>query len=139
MDDTNVDISELGQDTTVDINALGQVIDTTWGRSSTPLTASCSVKLQLVGAGVLQVKYNVIVNFGSERQMIETRRSYEAESMGIINATIKTVKARYKDLTGSTLKTKEISSDDTLDIINMNFVNPKRTAYYRRVTTFEVA
>lgn len=125
--------------TDIDINALGQAIDSTWGRSSTPQTASYSVKFQLLGPDVLQVKYAAVVNFGSERQMIEVRRSYDHESVGIINAAIKAIKARYKDIAGATLSTKESGTDDSIEIINMNFHNPKRTAYYRRTTLFEIA
>lgn len=126
-------------DTKIDINALGQAIDTTWGRSSTPQTASYSVKFQLLGPDVLQVKYAALVNFGSERQMIEMRRAYETESVGIINAAIKAIKARYKDISGSSLSTKESGSDDSLEIVSMNFHNPNRRAYYRRTTLFEIA
>ena len=58
-------------DSKIDFNALGQAIDTTWGRSSTPKTASYSVKLSLLGPDRLLVSYAAVVNFGTERQMIE--------------------------------------------------------------------
>lgn len=123
----------------INFNALGQSLDTTWGRSSTPKTASYSVKVTIEGSNRIKASYAAVVNFGTERQMIEMKRRYADESVAVINEVIKTVKANYKELSNSSLTTKEISTSDSLEIINGNFHNPKRTAYYRRVTMFEIA
>ncbi len=122
----------------IDYNALGQSIDTTWGRSSTPKTSSYSVKLSLLSAGRMMVSYAVVVNFSTEKQMIETKRAQVSESNSIINETLKVVKANYKELSGLTIKLKEISTVDSLEIINMNVHTARRTAYYRRKTVFEI-
>lgn len=123
----------------IDYNALSQAIDTTWGRSSTPQTASYSVKLSLVGAGMLVASYAAVVNFGSERQMIEMKRRYEDESKKVTSEVLKTIKSNYKELSGSSLKAKEVSTSDSVEIVGFNVHNPRRTAYYRRKTVFEVA
>jgi hypothetical protein len=123
----------------ININALGQACDTSWGRSSTPKASSYSVKVTLLGEGRLQASYAAIVNFGTERQMIEMKRRYADESISIINEVLKNIKANYKSLVGSGLTLKEKTSRDSLEIISSNFNNPKRTAYYRRLTVFEVA
>lgn len=122
----------------IDYNALGQALDTTWGRTSTPKTASYSVKFKLAG-DVLTASYQAIVNFASEKEMTVMYRNYETESIDVINAVLKNVKAVYKDLTGNTLSTKEHSSSSSVEVINFNVHNPKRTAYFRRKTTFEIA
>lgn len=124
----------------IDFNALGQAIDTTWGRSSTPKTASYSVKLSLLGPDRLLVSYAAIVNFGTERQMIEMKRAYEGEADSVVSGVIKRVKSIYKDLTGSALTVKAVAdgSIDSLEIINMNCHNARRTAYYRRKAVFEL-
>lgn len=124
----------------IDFNALGQAIDTTWGRSSTPKTASYSVKLSLLGPDRLLVSYAAVVNFGTERQMIEMKRLYEGEADSVVSEVIKKVKSIYKDLTGSTLVVKAVTdgSTDSLEIINMNVHNARRTAYYRRKVVFEL-
>jgi hypothetical protein len=122
----------------LDYNALGQVIDTTWGRSSTPQTASYSVKLTLQGADKILASYVAVVNFGTERQLIEMKRRYADESASVIDATVKQIKKNYKDLTSSAVTFKEVSSQDSLEIIGLNVHNPKRTAYYRRQVIFEV-
>jgi hypothetical protein len=122
----------------IDYNVLGQVIDTTWGRSSTPKTASYSVKLTLLGPDRMLASYQAVVNFGTERQMIDMKRLYAEEAESIINEVLKTVKSNYKELTGSSLVTKEVNSTDSLEIINFNVHNPRRTAYFRRKTVFEI-
>jgi hypothetical protein len=123
----------------IDFNALGQAFDTTWGRSSTPKTASFSVKLTMQGPDRILASYAAIVNFGSEHEKITLMRRYADESASVIDEVVKKVKANYKDLTGSSVTFKEEVSSDSLEIITANFHNPKRTAYYRRKTIFEVA
>lgn len=125
-------------DNNIDFNALGQCIDTTWGRSSTPKTASYSVKLSMLGPDRLEASYAAIVVFGTERQMIETKRHYAEESVAVINAVMKTLKANYKELTDETLTVKEIGAVDNVEIIGFNVHTPKRTAYYRRKAIFEI-
>jgi hypothetical protein len=136
-------VYELASDAPIrpsyDVDALGQALDTTWGRSSTPKTSSYSVKLTMSGPDRLIASYAAIVNFGTEKEMILMKRMYADESKSVTDAYVKSVKSRYKDLTGSTLKLKEISATDSLEIINFGVHNPKRTAYYRRKAVFEVA
>jgi len=122
----------------IDYNALGQAIDTTWGRTSTPKTASYSVKFSLAG-DVLVASYQAIVNFASEKEMIVMKRMYEEESRGVIAEVLKRVKEVYKDLSGETLTTSEYNTTTSVEIIGFNVHNPKRTAYIRRKTSFEIA
>lgn len=122
----------------IDFNAMGQAMDTTWGRSSTPKTASYSVKTTLQGSDKVLASYMAVVNFGTERQLIEMKRRYADESASVIDATVKQIKKNYKELSGSSVTFKEVSSQDSLEIIALNIHNPKRTAYYRRQVVFEV-
>jgi hypothetical protein len=125
----------------LDLISLGQAIDTSWGRSSTPRTASYSVKMSLLGPDRLLVSYAAIVNFGSERQMIDAKRIYAEEAQAVIANVLKNVKENYKSLSGQNLKAKQINESDTdsLEMTNVNVHNAKRTAYYRRKAVFEVA
>lgn len=124
----------------IDYNALGQAIDETWGRSSTPKTASYSVKVTLAGQDRLHVSYAAIVNFSSERQMIDSKRAYSEEARSIVSEVIKKIKNLYKDITGNSLKVKVVdgSETDSVEIINMNVHTAKRTAYYRHKAFLEV-
>jgi acetate kinase len=126
-------------DKKINYNAIGQSIDTTWGRSSTPLNASSSVKMRLLGANMLEVSFKEIINFVAEKEMIVMRRRCEEASLKIIDAHLKDMKKNYKDLTGDSLTTSEVSTSDTLEIIGFNVHNPKRTAYYRRKMIVELS
>jgi len=121
----------------IDYVALGQAIDTTWGRSSTPKTASYSVKFTVQGSRLV-ASYAAVVNFGTEKEMILMKRAYAEESKAITAEALKHIKAVYKDICGKTLSAKEDASTDSLEIIGFGVHNPKRTAYYRRKTVFEV-
>lgn len=123
----------------LNVNALGQAIDTTWGRSSTPKTASYSVKFTLLGGNRILASYQVISNFVSEKEMILMKRSCSEESLKVIDAHVKSVKDTYKELTGDSITFKDVGSVDSLEVIGFNVHNPKRTVYYRRKTTFELA
>lgn len=122
----------------IDYNALGQALDTTWGRSSTPKTASYSVKFTLSG-DVLTASYQAVVNFASEKEMNVMYRNYSEESVEVINVALKNVKSVYKNITGDSLKSKEVGTNDSVEVIGFNVHNPKRTAYFRRKTTFEIS
>jgi len=124
---------------TLDIISLGQAIDTTWGRSSTPQTASYSVKFTLMGGNSMLASYQVIVNFVSEKEMILMKRSCAEEADDVIKGNLAAVKDKYKDLSGESLKVSEVKSSDSLEIIGFNVHNPKRTAYYRCKKIFELA
>ena len=122
----------------IDFNALGQATDSTWGRASTTKTASYSVKWSLVGSDRMEASYAAIVNFASDKQFIDMKKRYEEEARSITSSLLKGVKATYKELSGETLTTKELSATDSVEIINMNIHTPRRTAYYRRKTVFEI-
>lgn len=134
-----VDQPHDAEDSDVDFNCLQQAFDTSWGRSSTPKTSQYSVKFQLAGANQMIASYAAIVNFASDQERVIQRRRYAEESVSVINAHIKMIKDRYKKLSGKSLNVKEVATQDDVEVINMNFYNPKRTAYVRRRTVFEIA
>jgi len=120
-----------------DVNALGQIVDTSWGRSSTSSVATYSVKFKLNGDRLV-ASYAAIVNFASNRQMIETKRLYDEESIACTAEAVKMIKAKYKKLTGKTLTLNEVETSDSIEIIGLAVHNPKKTAYYRRSTVFDI-
>lgn len=123
----------------IDLYALGQSIDSTWGRSSTPKTASYSVKVSMRGMRLF-VSYCAIVNFGTERQMIDMKRAYAGESDTVIAATMKRIKDSYKELSGRILRVEPFGDEDevSVEIIGFDCHNARRTAYFRRNRTFEI-
>lgn len=123
-----------------EINFLGQAIDTSWGNSSTPLTTSMSVKMQIIGENKLLVKYIAVVNFSSQASLLYMKKSYEKEAQNVIEEVIKNVKEKYKELSGKSLKLKkdEEQSIDDVEVINLGVHNPKKTAYYRSNVTYSI-
>jgi len=122
----------------IDYSALAQSFDTSWGRSSTPKTAQFSVKFQLDGANRMIASYCAIVNFASERDMIEQKRRYASESTDILKAHVKFIKDRYKGLCGKTLSVDEMFTSDSVECISMNFYNPRKVAYFRKKTAYQI-
>lgn len=131
--ETQYDLEHLD----VDFSALGQVLDTTWGRSSTPKVSQHSVKFDVSGHHLV-AKFGGMVRFGSRQQMIELKRRYDDESIRIISAYIANIKKQYKELSGKALKLKELTSTDSFEHVGMSPHSPCRTACYRRQTVFEL-
>jgi len=121
----------------IDLSSLEQCIDTSWGRSSTPLTATMSVKYTLAGDTIV-ASYQALVTLVTERQLIELKRRYKEESDAVIEASLKNVQKNYKELTGQTIKFTQLAYDDSIEVINMNSHNSRRTALYRRKSVFEM-
>ena len=122
----------------IDITALGQAIDSTFGRSSTPKTASYSVKVTFAGADMLKVSYAAIVNFGTEREMIQMKRMYEGEAKSVIEKVLKHIKETYKDITDTSIKFTPAAPTNSIEILSMNPHNPKRSAYFRSQLFVEI-
>jgi hypothetical protein len=133
----------------INYNALAQVIDTTWGRSSTRNSHLQSVKVKFIDGDRLAVSYVAVVNFATEKQMIEMKQRYAAESANIVKTTLDGIKKQYNEIVNEmlhegedaykSLKMKEIGANDSLEIIGLGVHNPKRTAYYRRQSIVQLA
>lgn len=93
----------------------------------------------MLGPDRLEASYAAVVQFGTERQMIEMKRRYQKEAESVVSEALKSIKARYKDLSESALKTKEVAASDTIEVINFNVHSPLRQAYYRRKVIFELS
>jgi hypothetical protein len=129
----------------ISINALGQAMDTTWGRSSTPSTASHSVKFTFADGNRIVASYASIISFISEKQMIETKITSDDHANRIIAMHVDSIKKDYKVLVEDSggykpsVSFKEISSTDSLEIIGFNVHNPLRKAYFRKKVIFEIS
>ena len=123
----------------IDLSSLGEAIDTSWGRSSMPLATGFSVKMSLAGQNQLHLTYQTVVNFASEREMLRVKLFESEQATKNVKSVVDNVKAKYKDLTGNSLKLKEVSSGESVEIVGLNVHNPKRTALYRKKCIFEIA
>ena len=120
-------------------NTIGQIINDTWGVSSTPKSPSSTLNVKLTGEDTMTFKYMTIVTFASEQSLHDQRRKLDRESAELINKRAADIKKLFKDNTGETLKLTEITSDDSLEIIYFNQFTPLRRAYYKRTSIFNCA
>ena len=121
-----------------EINDLGEVIETTWGKSSTkpgPRDGSMSIKASLEG-DVLTIMYTVVCNIVTDHRasVRDQVKGHADQSIKATNEYLKNVKKGFKDLSGRALKTKKLGTDDQIELITMSAYNPRKTAYYRRYT-----
>lgn len=120
------------------VRALGQILDTTFGRSSTTESATASFKTKLQGE-MLTVTYATIRKFASESDQWEQTKDFDKESSQLTNDFMKETKKDFKAASGSALKVKEQSSMTDFEVIGIQaHVSPARTVYCKRITTFEI-
>ena len=149
MRNTRPLITEAKASKNVDLHALGDAINTSWGKASTndnldqeewggkafrPITPY-SVKASLKGNAVV-LSFAMIVNFPDDRSIQIMSKDYEQESKKITADALKKIKANYKDQSKLTLGLKEIDSRTSVEFISA--LGVKRTAYFRRISTYEL-
>jgi len=123
---------------TVDMNSLGQVLDTTWGRSSTPMTASMSVKMRILDAERISVTFVTNVNAGSERELIQVRRQCEEQAASIVKQVLTNVKSNYKELEGTAIKLTEVGNPEvSIELLGGSPWNPVRSLLFKSTCLVE--
>lgn len=120
------------------VNILGQILDTTFGRSSTSKSPTFSIKTTMSGDKIT-VMYTTIVNLVTDRVMRDQVKEEERVSEKLIGDFMDEVKKEFKARAGSALKVKKGDSTDEIELISMSAYSPKRTAYYRRRAVYTVA
>ena len=121
---------------TEEVNVLGQILDSTWGKSSTISSPTMSIKASLSG-GTLSVSYVTVVHLASERNLRDQVKVFEDESIKITNEFMKNLKKQFKEGSGRVLKAKSLGTSDSVEMITSSPFTPRKTAYYRRFTNFE--
>lgn len=119
------------------VNILGQILDSTFGRSSTAKSPTFSIKTTMSGDRI-NVTYTTIVNLVTDRVMRDQVREEERISEKLIGDFMDEVKKEFKKVAGASLKLKKGDSTDEIELISMSSYSPKRTAYYRRRAVYTV-
>ena len=118
-----------------EINIIGQILNDTYGSSSTVKSPTFSIKTSMQG-NVLVFNYTTVTNLVMGIDIRTQVREQERISVTLINDKVKELKAEFKKAAGKALKIKEDSTSDSVEFISMSPHNPKRTAYYKRKTVF---
>lgn len=125
-------------DKKIDLNALGQAIDTTWGRSSTPKTAAYSVKASIINEGTLRIDFHTVFNFADDREMVTVKRKIEEEAKSISKSALTEIKKLYKEFSGMSLSSSEISSGGNFELIGFGKPSARKTAHFKYTTMIEI-
>lgn len=123
-----------------EINALGEIIDKSWGRSTTEYSGSPSwtISCRIVGENRLMSTYTMIVNMAHPAEMHQRAQKLEDEGLQIIEDYHAGIKKLFKERAGRALKLKTLSHEPSIEMISMSAYNPKRTAYFRVIAIAEV-
>jgi len=116
-------------------NCIGQILNDTFGKSSTVKSPTMSIKGSLAGE-VLTLKYTTVVHLASERNLRDQVKVFEEESVKLIKEYIKNIKKEFKNDVSRSLKLKELDTDDSVEMITTSPYTPRKVAYYRRSTRF---
>jgi hypothetical protein len=119
--------------TNKEINALGQITQKGWGVSSMPNSVTCSL-----AGDVLTFKFITVVHFAADQALKNQAERISQESIEILTKCVADTKAKFKDATKKALKLKELSNNDSLEIISATNLSPRRAAYYRRQVSFKI-
>ena len=119
-----------------EINVLGNIFNTTFGKSSIA-GAGYGITAKLHGS-LLEIKYQTVVHYNSSDGLATQKKEHERESVDVLNQGIAEAKRQFREAAGRTLKLKEVSSADDVELISATANNPRKIAYYRRHITFEI-
>ena len=86
----------------------------------------------------LTLHYMTAVHFAAEQALRAQAERVSYESIDILKKCVADIKDKFKDATGSSIKLKEISNKDSLEVIVATNNSPRRVAYYRRHVTLQV-
>ena len=120
-----------------EVRGLGQICDTTFGRSSTVNSPTVSIKPSLEGERLI-IKYMTVCHLASEHGLREQIKPVEEQSISLIKDYVKDLKKQFKELAGRSLTIKEQNSHDNVEMITTSPYTPRKTAYYRRFSTFVI-
>lgn len=115
--------------TSNEINILGNLINTTWGKYSSP-AGNWSITCSLAGES-MTLKYTTIVYFASEQSLRDQVVRCAEEAKQRLTDHLSKVKSEFKDATGKTLKISNERSADDVELIQATAQSPRKIAYYR--------
>jgi hypothetical protein len=116
-------------------NALSTLLNTTYAKPSSQ-SGIQSVKAEFAG-DKLVLKFTSVVHFAEERSLQLQVERISHESVSYLSDMVKKLKADFKEMTGTSLKLKEVKSEDGLELVSGLAL--RKVAYYRRNHVLEVS
>ena len=95
--------------------------------------------MKITGEGRLRMTCMMIVNLGDRNQMQQAAKESEKDLKKIGKDCLSNVKKLFKEKAGRALKTKELSNDSSVELMNYHSYSDKGTALVRQVHVFEIS
>ena len=122
-----------------EMNVLGQICNDTWGKSSTTLLPTMSLKAMVLNADLFEVAYTTVCTFASDQDMRDQKKRFENEAEKLTKDLISKIKKEFKEKAERTLKLKHKETKDAVEIINIQpHINPVKSAYFRSWSWFNL-
>ena len=86
----------------------------------------------------LILKFLSVVQFASDQSLRDQTDRISEESVKLLSDTVKSIKKEFKEATGTTLKLKDETSVDNVEVVSGSIHAPRKIAYYRRVHTLKI-
>ena len=118
-----------------EVNILGNILNHTFGKSSTK-DKGYSVVHSLQG-NILVLKFNSIVHFNDTDGLTTQKKEEERISSQMIDDKVRDIKSEFAELAERTLKVNKLKERDEVEPISMT--SARKIAYYRRFITFEIS
>lgn len=149
-----------------EVNILGQILNTTWGRCSTPRgdfpvgsAPQFSIKGNIFSVtnpdfdvdesakNRMMINYTTVVTFRREHEAQAECARFAVEAEKLISDSVKSIKAEFKSSAGRTLNVKSVNKSDSLEIFhtgdNMSVYTQRyrpniHRAFYRYSAVFDI-
>ena len=120
-------------------NILGSIVEDLYGAAFQSYTGSVQCVMKITGENRLTMTCMMIVNLGNRLEMQNAARESEKDLKKIGKDCLSNVKKMFKEKAGRALKTKEQSSDCSVELMNYHAYSDKGTALVRQVHVFEIS
>lgn len=120
-------------------NILSTVVEDLYGAAFQSYTGSIKCIMKISGENRLTMTCMMVVNLGDRREMQQAARESEKDLKKIGKDCLQNVKKLFKEKSGRALKTKELSSDCAVELMNYHAYSEKGTALVRQVNVFEIS
>ena len=120
-----------------EVNILATVVDDTFQNNYDGIGSfRCSGKM--LGDSGIKITCMVVVNLLNRSEMQREAEKARDQLNKACNEYMKKIKKDFKAAAGRALKTKEVSSDTAVELMNYHSYSEKGTALVRNVTIIEI-
>ena len=117
-------------------DVLSTLLNSTFGKGAAASSSGTISITPVFSGNTLTLRYKTVVHFAEERSLqIQVDRASK-ESIDRIAACVADLKKNFKEITGESLKLKDVKSTDSMELVSG--LSSRKIAYYRRMCVLEV-